>query len=803
MEKFCHDFFCKMNDPAASTRRGKYSFELFLMYSFRNCTLPVEHHEALNWLAASALAGHNEAFLVGRRVFAAHSLPLPKVMRDGPQCDGFRSELHFLENLPPNEFYSNAVRIYWTKAWRVLAPNLLNIPDRLRGKPIGMQLAHCEGMTDDEFWEHANRYLFLHQAILQDNEQVIADLISRGCDINIQTENGLTPLHLACRLASHSIIYMLLSLKADASLNDNTKVSPLHWIILLPKSEIPHIATLLIQQGAQLGVGYDGADCSYFFDALGLQVTGSPLSWACQSCNATAVEVLSSLIVQIDCQSSFKLLRCAVAEVLGLLRADIFEIILNASNFLQNSLIDDDQWDWIGAGPRNDMQRWCIHGESYNKAHSETADAFLRAGGVIPISPPLSTQRIGFSPLSRAALSFKHVLVQEYLTRGADVNEREWPSGRTALGQAIVYCAEQSTSNPAMITKTIEVLIDHGASFEREKDPPKSRKASPSILYLAAMAEYLPLTAFHLLVERAQSFVDEITTSDTFIPGYTLLHCVISSHPPEGFVERVGILLDYGVNPNIESLHDDHATVMYSCCRTALSDALNRLHWDVAEILLDRGCSTSTGISGGHRHTVCHLMIWRSYLNQELPPEDANDKVQSIFHKLLDHPIVRSLNLVNEPDFRGNTPLQLAIHLGVPHCVNILLDHGCSLETATGDEHVMSLLDRLFLHPPLFVYDENVNSKPIESHADYLPPRKRSEYKKSLALIYQMLGCIPPRDVRTARAYSEPKAELDFRMEGRTPFENSVRSSRYRERLTQFYNGGRVCRSAFNIGLIE
>ena len=198
------------DDPSMSEQKGTALFERFLMYTLGLCGLPFAMHEVLGWLVASAFNGYCAAFITGPRVFAAHDMAVPAVIEDGPKCKQLRDDLAVLESLPSDENYSNAVRLFWTKELRALIPKLLPIPQSSdTSTKLSDITASRTKMGDQQFRKYAEKGFLLHHAVLQNDIKGVELLLQYGCDVNLKTQNGLTPLQLASRTARISLIHRL------------------------------------------------------------------------------------------------------------------------------------------------------------------------------------------------------------------------------------------------------------------------------------------------------------------------------------------------------------------------------------------------------------------------------------------------------------------------------------------------------------------------------------------------------------------------------------------------------------------
>lgn len=590
------------------------------------------------------------------------------------------------------------------------------------GKNVSDQIARCLAMSDEEFRDFAEESLLFHQAVLQEDEQAIKSLAQTRCDINKTTKERITPLHLACRIASVSLVRLLLSFNADASIVDEYGVSPLHWIVLLPDQDTEQIANMLVMNGAEVEQCMH-PEAKRYFDTLGLSLFGGPLTWACLCRNITAIRAL----IALGAMPGFLYDRGEINFALSMMCHDIFDLLFKVTGTVNLTQKEKENlWSHVGVGLTNDLHRWCIHGSSYEKAHAEIIDQITCVGISFPVYPQSTFSTIGsYTPLARAAMSFNTVLVKEYLDRGANVNDRNWTDNSTALDIAILSCSG-STAGDTKILKTFEVLIDHGASLRSQREAlghGNNLNRRKSILHMLNAPD-IPPAVIKLLGNRGNKFINEKHC------GLTPLHLMVrDSSNDENDVERVRIFLDCGADPDIES---DHG-IEGGCCYTAVAEALRSGNWEPANLLLERGCSTDIGVFGGHKHTLAHLLVYTGFRIQGKGGDIDNQKVELLFEKLLIHPNARDRNLINGVDCHQRSPIELVIYFGMVGFAKILAEFECEVDLQ-GASTVVDWLDYCFQYPPV----QFVGTKKHAQDRGF-PRYSHSEYRENLIAIRKIL----------------------------------------------------------------
>jgi len=200
------------NNP--SHRKGKAAFELFVLFALRRYSPDISLQDALYYVTLAALSGYGPAFVVGRRLFLANDLPVPDAIEQGPHDGQLRQHIEFLEGLPNEKYYCSAVRIFWSTQIRERASGLMsrfcansrnqsamNFMEWVEEKKKEMDCAAFKTFATENF--------LLHQAVADGCYLAVDFLLRLDCDINVQTPDGVTPLHLSCRFADVKIIYQL------------------------------------------------------------------------------------------------------------------------------------------------------------------------------------------------------------------------------------------------------------------------------------------------------------------------------------------------------------------------------------------------------------------------------------------------------------------------------------------------------------------------------------------------------------------------------------------------------------------
>ncbi|CAI7627275.1 unnamed protein product [Penicillium discolor] len=126
--------------------------------------------------------------------------------------------------------------------------------------------------------------------------------------VNVENENAETPLYKAFQAGHTKVIEVLLDHGSNASCKTRQKITPLHWLFMIPEDSIHQIAKRMIERGADVNAVMEPVKEHNSGFSEKIQILhypfelphGSPLHWACFFRNMTAIDALISLGANVN-----------------------------------------------------------------------------------------------------------------------------------------------------------------------------------------------------------------------------------------------------------------------------------------------------------------------------------------------------------------------------------------------------------------------------------------------------------------------------------------------------------------------
>ncbi|KAJ5747077.1 uncharacterized protein N7511_008773 [Penicillium nucicola] len=149
----------------------------------------------------------------------------------------------------------------------------------------------------------------LHAAAAFGSVDAVQSLLEAQIEVDVENKNGETPLYKAFQAGHAKVIEILLDHGASASCQTRQKLTPLHWLLMIPDSSVHRIAKRMVEKGAVVNAVMEPLikENSGGFPEK-IQILhypfelpfGTPFHWACFFRNITAMDTLISLGANIN-----------------------------------------------------------------------------------------------------------------------------------------------------------------------------------------------------------------------------------------------------------------------------------------------------------------------------------------------------------------------------------------------------------------------------------------------------------------------------------------------------------------------
>ncbi|KAF4494291.1 kinase [Fusarium agapanthi] len=705
---------------SSKLERGKAAYSMFLCYVLGEYTPLKSACQALEYVTSAVESGYEPAVILGKRIFEANGVSVPDAFVAKPRDPRTREFFEELDRIPDEEYFKTAVQFLW--------------PAKLRSEAIGYLEGLCpEGLSQQDlaswmrdkvgqigapaFRELAESSLLLHYAVSQSNYKACEALVGLGCNINSQTSDGITPVHLAMRCAEVALVKFLLNHGADASIAAHNAVSPLHWAVVLPDGQVADIVTKLVQN-----IAHDRriSTCKMLtvFEDVGLRLRGAPHHWAVWCRSLTALKVLTdpSLFPSRKPEFLVNILYCAI----GIGCCETIKYLFQFDDIRHQALNCDEYKLCRDLGViGTPLSRWLMFGRSHDTYVCETIDTLSSFGMRLPLRSKREPASADWRPLTRASMGSHVHVMKELIHRGADVNETHW--GTSVLEWTLDsggFCGRSHQHAEA-----VELLLSHGAKTHHE---PVLHRVSRSDVSIDVF----------LVVLRDRPAEINMKFKGT-IPLLLLLERSIK----RDIYAKVQALVQAGslLNTEEECARTTPNGGDWMCCQTALSHSLYAMNWGIANYLLNCGASVECGVHSGHHKTVLHILIFKASQTDWDTSQGKTEMFMRILGDLVSHPKAKEQDLIHRVDYKGTDALGHATYLGLPHVVRILLDrrHGISSEAV---DKALAMIPSL-LSPalkPRFV-DSDRSTASARVGLREFRRYKVSEYKERLERIQELL----------------------------------------------------------------
>ncbi|KAF6791058.1 hypothetical protein CSOJ01_14416 [Colletotrichum sojae] len=306
------------------------------------------------------------------------------------------------------------------------------------------------------------------------------------------SEQGETPLMVACRLGRVSIAKTLLESGSDSSLVDSVGITPLHWLSRFSTDSLHTIARMLQANGGDPNAQSVAFDINEFLhshtirpDATSPSLKWTPLQWAVAANNLAAVDALLEIgadpLARAECKEGEAVQANALQMASMLCFSEILSRILEKPSARDALLVATPMvqghpvlarplWGALRAISR--WPRLVCHGTAFEEKMRETIAVLVRHG-----APTEAVLEMGDSKMAAIFAVAFHQCPSDVMLSGIQhgfaANIDTTFAGDTALFMAINH------RDHAMV----EALLEAGASttvLSRNRDTPLARAAKES-----------------------------------------------------------------------------------------------------------------------------------------------------------------------------------------------------------------------------------------------------------------------------------------------------------------------------------
>ncbi|KAK4880295.1 hypothetical protein RN001_008441 [Aquatica leii] len=381
----------------------------------------------------------------------------------------------------------------------------------------------------------------LHYLVKEIEDEIISDVVAKGANINVQNNNGDTPLHFAIKYGYPCTLQLLLALGADANIGDYANGStPLHWAVAMRKT---NSVQLLLENGADANKENNEGE--------------TPIARARR---LGFNNIVQTMTVQDDNYQKYKMLWNAVKK------GEIFTV---------TKLLTED----VEIDKKNDEGQTLLM-LALDNGHLGVAKYLIARGASIHL-----TNNRGFSSLHYAASAGDLTIVRHHLDNGVDINITNINGDTpfiTALYAQTIHVVQfllerQASIELSPVTNPKQTCLHHAIEAGSDSIVLQildrgfylEKLSSRGLTGLMKALHYRNTHIASLLIERG---ADVNARDESRATG---LHLAAT----EGLYDMLQLLLDKGVNINV-------------CDSTSDTPLMNAIACDkdiIAMLLLSRG----------------------------------------------------------------------------------------------------------------------------------------------------------------------------------------------------------------------
>jgi ankyrin repeat protein len=502
------------------------------------------------------------------------------------------------------------------------------------------------------------------------------ELLESGVEDH-QDGEGRTALYFACWGGHLSVIKALLSHGSDASIGDDDGYTPLHFLIMLPESDVAEAVSCIINSSEEVDINAFASEPLELPEGW-MEISGTPLHWAIASHNITMVWALLKNGADVF---SWDTGNSPIHLAASLHQYDILDILLQPENGFSIDLLRHQESPFFSLNASDPIWRTAIHGNNWKEAVSLTISALAQHWDI----NDLSDNQLGLTPLTKIAfanLSEVDVEIAACLLKFCIPDTRS--KVFSALQSAIIGLRGVPLSSHAKIA---HFMIGAGCSAHSQSSSPHnpSSRFKPgwNALHWAILQNNVSVC--REILKRYQDLV-HLATDDEF--GDTPLNLATL-----GSLELIDLLLDHGADPAAESKKQGLTPL-----GSYLSDQRPETDTSILTRLIEISKDNDYIVFRREEEcwTLLHYLSTRAaVLNME------GIQGQRLLQKVLaDYPQVRAL--INIPTKNGWTALHLATYNVGYTAVRLLLEAGADplLETPINGANAFNIAMERGRHAP-------------------------------------------------------------------------------------------------------
>ena len=511
----------------------------------------------------------------------------------------------------------------------------------------------------------------LHVASQTDRFDLVLSIVNTGkVPINVQNNNGETPLYKACLAGAYAAVKVLLGASADAAIAVGPhKITCLHWLFVFKEDQVMQIAKMLMRNGGQLDARTVRDQENYRDYALWNHFPfhwplGTPLHWACAAQSIPAAEALVACGLQIDVPESIDDDWAQSCLALAMYHADsemVAYLISRGASACRRDRKGRTSLYMLSANENchnkvmrvgKSLLRWTSHGH-IDKHVDETrrcVNLIAEAGGLIDAK----STSYDFTPLFEAIYNGDGTAVIALVMAGADVNQIEW-SGRLPV-KSWVRKGKSGMAYPKLWERTLRLLLERTRDWEHYQ----SAKSGEKILHFGLTSS--DCTQFEDLVHMLQEVAGrklDMNMRDFYGRTPLLQTLRHKSNNPVDFEIKPLVAAQLRLGADV-TVRDQTGSVFiwYVCSNDSLSDSscsqlidLRLNHLDAME-----QCRLVNQAKGGRPKTTALM-----------------EAVKYSYESCVDHFLKIGVEL-NILDSRNNTALDIALERGETFRLSFLVD---------------------------------------------------------------------------------------------------------------------------------